>query len=45
MSNIFKLAKETLPLDSSNPYGFEAFEKEYNRIRSTYFPDPDSSED
>ena len=45
MSNIFKLARETLPLDPSNPYGFEAFEKEYYRIRSTFFPDPDSSED
>lgn len=45
MSNIFKLAQETLPIDPSNPYGFEAFEKEYYRIRSTFFPEPDSSKD
>ncbi len=45
MSNIFKLARETLPIDPSNPYGLEAFEKEYYRIRSSFFPDPDSSED
>jgi hypothetical protein len=45
MSNIFKLAKDTLPSDPSNPYGFEAFEKEYYRIRSICFSDPDSSGD
>ncbi len=42
MSNIFKLAKDTLPSDPSNLYGFEAFEKEYCRIRSICFSDPDS---
>jgi len=37
MSNIFKLAKEALPSDPSNPYSFDAFEKEYHRIRTMCF--------
>ena len=41
MSSIFKLAKEALPSGPSNPYGFDAFEKEYHRIRSMCFADPD----
>ncbi len=40
MSNIFKLAKESLPSDPSNPYSFDAFEQEYHRIRATCFADP-----
>jgi hypothetical protein len=42
MSNIFKLAKEALPSDPTNPYSFDAFEKEYHRIRTMCFADPNS---
>lgn len=43
MSNIFKLAKEALPSDPSNPYSFDAFEKEYHRIRTMCFANPTAS--
>jgi hypothetical protein len=42
MSNIFKLAKESLPSDPASPYSFDAFEKEYHRIRTMCFNDPDT---